>query len=144
MEYIKSKFRGPEPYRSGKNQALTGAEIWKMWKSHPGLFSAEIFKYVRRKGDSKSGFWGQNPKIWNSLGPKWICMGSPCLFKLSWGPGGPMGGILDPNGPKIPKKSPNIPRNIPIWGLLLYRAIMESLADPLRRCESYGAVGSRA
>ena len=31
-----------------------------------GLFSAKILKYVRRKGDSKSGFWGQNPKIWNS------------------------------------------------------------------------------
>ena len=92
--WIKSKFRGPEVYGIGKKQALTGAEIWKMWKSHPGLFSAEIFKYVRRKGGSKSGFWGQNPKIWNSLGPKWISMGSPCLFKLSWGPGGPMGGPI--------------------------------------------------
>ena len=43
----------------------------------PGVFSAEIFEYVRQKGGSKSEFWGQNPKILNSWGPKSICMNSP-------------------------------------------------------------------
>ena len=83
--WIKSKFRGPEVYWIGKNQALTGAEIQKNWKFNPGLFSTDIFKYVRRKGGPKSKFWGQNQKTLNNRGPKQLIMIFPTHFKYSRG-----------------------------------------------------------